>query len=172
MIQCSEALQLNKSFLRKVPKQYAFFFGAFFLLGFFVNPASAAALMPESEPDGNTIAVRATVPLTPEFVYAIKKNSVIWLTKKIFVHGEELSVYVKIAGAYDKPLRGHTIRLQVVKERGEELISISGETGADGSAHFSFLADADFLGSNTLRATDVTYDAPIFLRQEPTFFCL
>lgn len=135
----------------------------------FVNSARAESVPSSCIQDGKTIAVQAIVPLTPEFTYGIRKNSSLSLEKVAFALGEEIQVTVRIVGGNDEPLHGHRIRLQVVHTRGEELISISGETAIDGFVYFTFVAGADFLGSDIVRAVDVTYDTLIPLYQEISF---
>lgn len=128
----------------------------------------AETALPAREPE-ETIVVQATVPLTPEFTYSIKKNSSISIEKSAFELGEEIHIAVRIAGGNDELLPRHKIRLQVVKGRGEDMTSIFGETGIDGSAHFSFVAGTEFLGDNIVRVVDETYALPIILHQEPSF---
>lgn len=127
----------------------------------YVKNVKGSEVPPTPPPSGQTVSVTASVPLSPEFAYSIRKNSSLALAKVAFAPGEAVQIHVRIAGGRDEPLRGHMIRLQAVNSREETLFTLHGETGSDGLVQFSFVVGADFLGSDTLRAFDVTYDAPI-----------
>lgn len=135
----------------------------------FVNNTRAESSSSPHIQDGKTIVVQATVALFPEFAYSIKKNSSFSLEKAAFALGEEVRVQVKVSGGNDEPLPRHAIRLQAVNAQEETSFTSHGETDIDGLIRFSFVANADFLGSNTLRVTDMTYDVPIPLHQELSF---
>lgn len=145
---------------------------AFFLslLGLFGHAGSiAASEAAVDDPIGHTLAVTASVPLTPEFAYSIRKNSSLLLEQTAFISSEEVRVAARIAGAYDEPLRGHKISLQVTNTQRGDPLTWYGETDANGLVHFTFVARADFLGRNILQAADMTYIEPIFLTYELSF---
>lgn len=152
--------------LIKTYKKYVVLFLALISSFFFVSGAFAQELQAPNEQDGKKITVRASVPLTPEFIFSIKKNSSLELTKAAFALGEEVRVQVKIVSGNNFPLRNHKINLQVVNNKKEVSLVLSRETDNDGLVYFSFIADVDLLGEHTLRAVDVTYDEPIIISKE------
>lgn len=152
--------------LTKAYKKCAVLFLAFVLFFSLANKAFAQALQIPDEQNGKTIAIRASVPLAPEFIYSIQKNSSLKLTKAAFALGEEVRAQVKIISGNNFPLRGHKINLQVVNEKKEVSLVLSEETDNDGVARFSFSADERLFGENILRAVDVTYDSPIIISKE------
>lgn len=140
------------------------------LLGLFGHAGSIAASEAAAPAlHGHTLAVTAAVPLTPDFVYIIRKNSSLLLEQTAFIAGEEVRVAARIAGAYDEPLRGHKISLQVTNTQRGDPLTWYGETDANGLVHFTFVARADFLGRNILQAVDMTYTEPVFLTYELSF---
>jgi hypothetical protein len=167
--------------LTKAHKKCVILFIAFILSLFFVNDARAEAIPIPNEQDEKTITVRASVPLTPEFIYSIKKNSSITLEKYVFVLDEEVQVRVKIVGGNNFPLRGHKINLQILNERepafvgepasaGEKVVLVLfGETDNDGTIDFSFISDERLFGKNILRTVDITYGEDIVISNEQTF---
>lgn len=155
--------------LTKAYKKYVVLFLALISSFLFVSGALAQEPQAPNEQDGKTITVRASVPLTPEFVFSIKKNSSVTLEKSVFVLDEEIRVQVKIAASNNFPLRNHKINLQVVNNKKEVSLVLFGETDNDGIALFAFIAGADLLGKHTLRVVDITYDKPIAISQEISF---
>lgn len=153
----------------KAYKKYVVLFLALISSFFFVSIAFAKEPQAPNGQDSKTITVRAVVPLTPEFVFSIKKNSSLKLEKAAFALGEEVRVKVKIVGGNNLLLRGHKINLLIVNKQGETLVTISGETDNDGLTYFSFLADERLIGKNILRIIDTTYDEPIIILQEKIF---
>lgn len=153
----------------KTCKKYTVLFFILIFSFFFVNSTLSAGALYFPEQNGQTLTVRASVPLAPEFIYSIQKNSSLKLAKAAFALGDEINVQVKIAGGNDFSLRGHQINLQVVNNKKKVLLVFSGETGNDGIAYFSFFADERLLGTHTLRVVDITYGEPIVISREGAF---
>lgn len=155
--------------LTKAYKKYVVLFLALISSLFFVGVALAQEPQAPNEQDGKTITVRASVPLTPEFVFSIKKNSSVTLKKSAFALDEEINVRVTIMSGNSFPLRNHKINLQVVNNKKEALFVLFRETDNDGIAFFSFSVDESLLGKNILRVVDITYNEPIIISQERIF---
>jgi hypothetical protein len=159
--------QALTSFRARTCRKYVALFYLLIFSFFLVDSARAESVSPSQE-QGKTIVVQATVALSPEFTYSIRKNSSLSSEKAAFALGEEVRVQVRIAGGGNEPCADtrYACRQRMRRRR---TAHPARRTDIDGLARFSFVADADFLGSNALRATDMTYDVPIPLHQELSF---
>lgn len=115
------------------------------------------------------MTITAAVPLTKEFAYLIRKNSDISLAKSAFVIGEEGIVTIHIRGGGGETLKNHAVELRIFNVHNEEMVFLSGETDVLGEARFRVMFDERFSGRNAIRATDVTYGAPLAIVQERSF---
>lgn len=150
---------------RRTCRKYVTLFFILIFSFFCVKSARAESVSPSTAQHGKTIVVRAIVPLTPEFTYALRKNSSLKLEKNSAMPEEEVSVAVRIAGGKDESLRNHMVRLQVTNVHGEKVNISSGKTDMDGMAMFSFVIRDEWLGRNVIQVADVTYGEPLQIFQ-------
>lgn len=135
-----------------------------FSFSFFFAGESALGAAPEVG-EGGVVTVTAVVPLTPEFAYVIRKNSIVSVEKEALVSGETARIETGIRGERGNALRGHRVRLSVMNAHDKEVIALEKETDAEGIVSFSFVVDKTFLGKNIVRMEDVTYGEPILLSE-------
>lgn len=151
-------------------KKWATFLFAFSIFYFHVSVVKASSPASTSRTEtAQTITVSATVPLTPEFVYLIRKNSEVLLSKKSFSVGEESVIRVVIKGGNHEVLRNHRVVLEVVDAKKEGVASFSGVTDAFGSISFSLQFTKKWLGKKSVIVSDRTYKEPVWLIAEESF---
>ncbi len=159
-------IRVNIRLRRRILLKSATFFATLFFLGIAVNRADAS-VSEISENTGKTITVTAEVPLFPEFVYAVRRNSMVFIRNSAVAVGEEVSLIVKLTSGR-QTLRNHDIRIALTNESGQEKRIFFGRTDIRGEVSVRFSADTSLRGRNGIRATDLSYGEPAELFSQPT----
>lgn len=152
-------------------RKYAIFFVflSFLFSGVSIVNAAQQSSGISNDVSGGDISVSATVPLSREFVYAIRKNSVVVPDKKAFVVGEEGEIIVHIRGGKGEPLKNHRVVARIFNVHGEEIVFTEGTTDISGDVRFRLKLSSQFLGENSVSVTDTAYDESLDLFQKLSF---
>jgi hypothetical protein len=156
---------------RETCKKYVTFFLTPIFLLFGADSVKAATVEPIT-PDiyqGATIAISATVSLTEEFSYLIRKNSKVTSSERAFVLGEEVTIRISLRAGKSERLSSHHVAVRIFNIHQQEVAFILGQTDVFGQVDFPIMATELFLGKNTVVVADMTYDKPIFLMTQLHF---
>ncbi len=158
-------IRVNIWLRRRILHKSAAFFVTLFFLGTAVNRAEAS-VSEISENIGKTITVTAEVPLFPEFVYAVRRNSMVSVKNSAVVVGDEFSITVKLMSGRQS-LSNHDIQIAFTNKSGREKRILFGRTDIHGEVSVRFSADTSLRGRNEIRVTDLSYGEPIELFSQP-----
>jgi hypothetical protein len=131
------------------------------------NPMEAAEQL-YSQP--NEIVIKARMPFTEEFAFALAKNSRVMLENKKYLPGDQVEVKVVSMAAQDKPLKNQKLKLSILnKETGAETLIIGGMENESREVVFQFSADENMAGNNSVVVTNQTYEKEVVLKDQPKF---
>ena len=118
----------------------------------------------------NEIVITSRMPFTPEFAFALGKNSQVNMEKNNFSLGEKIEVKVISMGAKDKTLKNQKLTLEMEnKETGMKTLILDGQENDSREVVFGFIAQEKMLGTNQITVTNKTYKREVVLKDQPKF---
>lgn len=117
----------------------------------------------------STLTIRGKVPLSPQFAYAMSKNSQAESNTFSPSINDAVSIRLHLLGANDIPLLNQTIAMRIsnsVKQPVYEDIIKTDETGL---AHFRFRVAENMSGNIQLEFINLTYGTEIRLKNSLSF---
>lgn len=152
----------RRIFCKSVP-----FFAFLFFFTLSVKDGNAAmGRMPENHKTA-TLTITATVPLSAEFLFAVKQYSSVTAQQDSLMVGEETTLLITLTNGEQK-LSGQRIRVAFVGHNNQERAVFFGNTDARGKAIIPVRAEKNLLGKNIVKVTSLAYKNPVELVSQPT----
>ncbi len=145
------------------------FVASFLAMGIFLGLFSAYDAYAEERSGSGTITIGAVVPFRAEFAAAVAKSSTLLGESNFGKVGQTQkgSVIVSNEGVI---LKNQKVSIDLINKKGEIIYSEEMESGSDGRAEWEITLTETMLGRNSVHGRVMTYEQPIFLKQNINLF--